>query len=294
MEESNFLKDQTIAILGMGLIGGSIALGLRGHVRSILGVDNDPLTCQIAIAKGIVDAASDDLRQILPQADILLVATPVSTAIELIAALPGVHDGSTRKGTGKLIVMDVTSTKSKIMAAMESLPPNFDIIGGHPLAGKEKLGICNAEKEMLYGATFTLTASERTSERAKSLALALVRAVGCKPFWIDAKTHDHNLAATSHAPHLLAVALTHATEKEYARLSGGGLSSATRLASTPTSMMLSMVMTNAENTISKLRETQAEIDKIIALMEAGDEESLAVLLDASRTKREEMMQMARG
>ena len=288
MDESNFLKDQTVAILGMGLIGGSIAMGLRGHVHKILGVDNDSLTCQIATAKGIVDAASEDIRQILPQADILIVATPVSTAIELITALPSVHDGN------KLMVMDVTSTKSKIMAAMEALPPNFDIIGGHPLAGKEKLGICNAEKEMLYGATFTLTASERTSERAKSLALALVKAIGCKPFWIDAKTHDHNLAATSHAPHLLAVALTHATEKEYARLSGGGLSSATRLASTPTSMMLSMVMTNAENTISKLRETQAEIEKIIALMEAGDEEKFEALLNASHAKREEMMQMARG
>ena len=288
MEESDFLRDQTIAILGMGLIGGSIAMGLRGHVRSILGVDNDPLTCQIATAKGFVDAASEDIRQILPQADILIVATPVSTAIELITALPSVHDGT------PLMVMDVTSTKSKIMAAMEFLPPNFDIIGGHPLAGKEKLGICNAEKEMLYGATFTLTASERTSERAKSLALELVKAVGCKPFWIDAKTHDHNLAATSHAPHLLAVALTNATEKEYARLSGGGLSSATRLASTPTSMMLSMVMTNAENTIAKLREIQAEIDKIIALMEADDNENLEELLIASRAKREEMMHIARG
>jgi prephenate dehydrogenase len=288
MEESNFLKDQTIAILGLGLIGGSIAMGLRGHVRKILGVDNDPLTCQIATAKGIVGAASEDIRQILPQADILLVATPVSTAIELISTLPSVHNGT------PLMVMDVTSTKSRIMAAMETLPPNFDIIGGHPLAGKEKLGICNAEKEMLYGATFTLTASERTTERTKSLALELVKAIGCKPFWIDAKTHDHNLAATSHAPHLLAVALTHATEKEYARLSGGGLSSATRLASTPTSMMLSMVMTNAENTIAKLRQTQAEIDKIIALMEAGDEESLESLLIASRAKREEMMHIARG
>jgi len=288
MEESNFLKDQTIAILGIGLIGGSIALGLRGHVRKILGVDNDPLTCQIATVKGIVDTASEDIRQILPQADILLVATPVSTAIELITALPSVHNGS------KLMVMDVTSTKSQIMAAMETLPSNFDIIGGHPLAGKEKLGICNAEKEMLYSATFTLTASKRTSERAKSLALELVDALGCEPFWIDAKTHDRTLAATSHAPHLLAVALTRATEKEYAKLSGGGLSSATRLASTPTSMMLSMVMTNAENTIAKLRETQAEIDRIIALMEAGDEENFAVLLNESRAKREEMMQMARA
>lgn len=287
MEEPNFLRDQTIAILGLGLMGGSIAMGLRGHVRSILGVDNDPLACQIAATKGIVDSASEDLRQILPQADILLVATPVSTAIELITALPSFHNGN------KLMVMDVTSTKVQIMQAMESLPSNFDIIGGHPLCGKEKLGICNAEKEMLYGATFTLTLSERTTERTKSLALELVKAVGCKPYWIDAQTHDRTLAATSHAPHLLAVALTHATEKEYARLSGGGLSSATRLASTPTSMMLSMVMTNTGNTITKLRETQAEIEKIIALMEAGDEERFEAHLDASRAKREEMMHISR-
>ena len=288
MEESNFLRDQNIAILGLGLIGGSIAMGLRGHVRKILGSDIDPRAVQVATAKGIVDSASEDLRQILLEADILLIATPVSAALEIIPTLPVIHNGS------KLIVMDVTSTKVQIIRAMESLPPNFDIIGGHPLAGKETLGIDYAEAEMLHGATFTLTPSTRTSERTKSLAKQLVEAVGSNPYWIEAKQHDRTLAATSHAPHLLAVALTHATEKKYAKLSGGGLSSATRLASTPTSMMLSMVMTNAENTIAKLRETQAEIEKIIALMEAGDDANFEALLDASHAKREEMMRMARA
>jgi prephenate dehydrogenase len=288
MQESNFLRDQNIAILGLGLIGGSIAMGLRGNVRKILGADIDPHAVQFATAKGIVDSASTDLRDILPQADILIIATPVSAALEIIAALPGIHDGS------KLMVMDVTSTKVQIMQMLESLPSNFDVIGGHPLCGKEKLGICRAEKEMLRGCTYTLTPAERTSERTKALALELVEIIGGRPHWIDAETHDRTLAATSHAPHLLAVALTHATEKEYAKLSGGGLSSATRLASTPTSMMLSMVMTNTENTIAKLRETQAKIEKIIALMEVGDEASLEILLNASHTKREEMMRMARG
>ncbi len=288
MEEPNFLRNQTIAIAGLGLMGASIALGLRGKCRQILGMDSDPLVCQLAAAQGTVDSASTDLREILPQANLLIVATPVSAALEMIAALPSLHNGN------KLIVTDVTSTKRQIMQALETLPSNFDVIGGHPLCGKEKLGYCHAEKEMLRGCTYTLTPAERTSEHTKSLMLQLVEAIGARPYWIDAKTHDHNLAATSHAPHLLAVALTNATEKEYARLSGGGLSSATRLASTPTSMMLSMVMTNAENTISKLREIQAEIDKIIALMEADDNENLEELLIASRAKREEMMQMARG
>ena len=288
MEESNFLRDQNIAIVGLGLIGSSIALGLRGHCRSLLGADTDPRVVQLAAAKGIVDSASGDLRQILPTADILLIATPVAAALEIIAALPAIHNGS------KLIVMDVTSTKVQIMQALESLPSNFEIIGGHPLAGKETLGIDYAEAEMLHGATFTLTPAERTTARTKALASQLVEAVGARLHWIEAELHDRTLAATSHAPHLLAVALTNATEKEYARLSGGGLSSATRLASTPTSMMLSMVMTNAENTIAKLRETQAEIDRIIALMEAGDEASFETLLVASRAKREEMMKMARA
>ncbi len=286
MQESNSLRDQNIAIVGLGLMGASVAMGLRGHCKSLLGAETDSLTCQFATAKGIVDVATDDLRQILPEADVLILATPVSAALEIIAALPGIHNGS------KLIVTDVTSTKVQIMQALEALPSNFDVIGGHPLCGKEKLGICHAEKEMLRGCTYTLTPAERTSERTKALALELVEIIGGRPHWIDAETHDRTLAATSHAPHLLAVALTHATEKEYAKLSGGGLSSATRLASTPTSMMLSMVMTNAENTIAKLRETQAEIEKIIALMEAGDEASLEILLNASHAKREEIMYLA--
>jgi prephenate dehydrogenase len=253
MQESNSLRDQNIAIVGLGLMGASVAMGLRGHCKSLLGAETDSLTCQFATAKGIVDVATDDLRQILPEADVLILATPVSAALEIIAALPGIHNGS------KLIVTDVTSTKVQIMQALEALPS---------------------------------TPAERTSERTKALALELVEIIGGRPHWIDAETHDRTLAATSHAPHLLAVALTHATEKEYAKLSGGGLSSATRLASTPTSMMLSMVMTNAENTIAKLRETQAEIEKIIALMEAGDEASLEILLNASHAKREEIMYLA--
>lgn len=285
-EESDFLQDQNIAILGLGLMGASLAMGLRGHCQSLLGADTDPEACQIALDKGIVDSASTDLRQILPQADILIIATPVAAALEIISALPRIHSG------GNLIVTDLTSTKVKIMHALESLPSNFDIIGGHPICGKETLGICNAEKEMLESCTYTLTPSKRTSARTKSLATQLVIAIGATPLWIDAEEHDRTLAATSHAPHLLSVALTHATEKKYARLSGGGFSSATRLASTPTSMMLSMVMTNTDNTIEALEKVKTEIDEILALMKAGDEENLEILLDASKNKREEMMRRA--
>ena len=283
MKETDFLRDQNIAIIGLGLMGASIAMGLRGHCKSILGSDNDPLTCQIATAKEMVDSASTDLRQILPQADILIIATPVSAALEIISTLPGIHNGS------KLIVTDVTSTKEQIMQALDSLPSNFDVIGGHPICGKEKLGICHAEKEMLYDCTYTLTLSERTSARTKSLLTQLVEAIGGNPLWIDAVKHDQMLAKTRHAPHLLAVALLHATETKLSKLKAGGFSSATRLSATPTSMMLPMVMTNAENTIAALEAVQHEIDKILTLMKTGDNEKLEILLDASKAKREEMM-----
>ena len=287
MEETNFLREQNIAIIGLGLMGASIAMGLRGHCKSVLGSDSDSLTCQIATAKGMVDSASTDLRQILPQADILIIATPVSAALEIISTLPGIHTTGT-----KLIVTDVTSTKEQIMQALDSLPSDFDVIGGHPICGKEKLGICHAEKEMLYDCTYTLTPSERTSARTKSLLTQLVEAIGGNPLWIDAVKHDQMLAKTSHAPHLLAVALMHATETKLSKLKAGGFSSATRLSATPTSMMLPMVMTNAENTIAALEAVQDEINKILTLMKAGDNENLEILLDASKAKREEMMRRA--
>ena len=283
MKETDFLADQNIAIIGLGLMGASIAMGLRGHCKTILGSDTDSLVCQLATAQGTVDSASTDLREILPQADVLILATPVSAALKIISTLPSIHNGS------KLIVTDVTSTKVQIMHALESLPSNFDIIGGHPICGKEKLGICHAEKEMLYDCTYTLTPAERTSARTKSLLTQLVEAIGGAPLWIDAVKHDRMLAKTSHAPHLLAVALMHATETKLSKLKAGGFSSATRLSATPTSMMLSMVMTNASNTVAALEDVKTEIDKILTLMKAGDEENLAVLLDLSKAKREEMM-----
>jgi prephenate dehydrogenase len=285
-DEPDFLIRQNIAIIGLGLMGASIAMGLRGHCARLSGADIDPLVCQLALAQGIVDSASTDLRQVLPGADMLIIATPVAEALKIIAALPDIHPG------GTLIVTDVTSTKVQIMHALESLPPRFDIIGGHPICGKETLGICRAEKEMLYDCTYTLTAAPRTSARAKSLLMQLVEAIGGNPLWIDAERHDQMLAKTSHAPHLLAVALMLATETSLSKLKAGGFSSATRLSATPTSMMLSMVMTNAENTINALEAVKTEIDRILALMRAGDEINLARLLDASRAKREEMMRRA--
>ena len=289
MEETDFLRDQNIAIVGLGLMGASIAMGLRGRCKMILGSDTDSLVCQLATAKGIVDSASTDLREILPLADVLILATPVSAALKIISTLPtlvSVHNGS------KLIVTDVTSTKVQIMRALASLPSNFDIIGGHPICGKEKLGICHAEKEMLYDCTYTLTPAERTSARTKSLLTQLVEAIGGNPLWIGPEKHDRMLAKTSHAPHLLAVALMHATETDLSKLKAGGFSSATRLSATPTSMMLSMVMTNAENTVAALEAVKTEIDEIVKLMKAGDEENLAILLDSSKAKREEMMRRA--
>ena len=142
---------------------------------------------------------------------------------------------------------------------------------------------------MLYDCTYTLTAAGRTSARTKSLLTQLVEAIGGAPLWIDAEKHDRMLAKTSHAPHLLAVALMHATETKLSKLKAAGFSSSTRLSATPKSMMLSMVMTNAKNTVAALEDVKSEIDKILTLMKAGDEDNLAVLLDASKAKREEMM-----
>jgi len=205
------LREARVAIVGLGLIGGSLALALKGRCALLLGADPDPRTRALALEQGVVDVVSPDAAAILPQADVVILAAPVRTILQLLDDLPKWHPGHA-------VVLDVGSTKAEITARMAALPDRFDPIGGHPMAGKEKGGLCHAEATLFRGAVFALTPLERTSAHARALALALVAAVGAFPLWLTPEAHDQYAAAVSHAPYLLSLALTLATTEEAASL----------------------------------------------------------------------------
>lgn len=273
------LAESKIAILGLGLMGGSLALGLRGKCAAIYGIDPHPPTLKTALAQQIVDYADSNPANLLPEADLVVLSAPVPAILSLLEKLPSFTQNS-------CIVLDLGSTKKLIVAGMARLPERFDPIGGHPICGKEKLSLANAERTLYYAAPFLLTPLERTSPRAVSAAEQLIAALGAKRKFVRAAEHDQLLAATSHLPFLLASALTLATPPTAAAFAGPGFQSASRLAGTSASMMLGVLQSNRENVQAALHALQAELAEIESALAAEDFARLEFLLHAAQAKHQ--------
>ncbi len=265
------LRNARVAILGLGLIGGSLALALRGKCAALLGADPNPEARLLAEASGALERVAADPAEILPPADAVILAAPVRTILALLEDLP-------RLTPRAAVVMDVGSTKSAIVERMAGLPPRFEPIGGHPMAGKEHGGFANAEAGLFRGAPFVLTPLARTTERARNFALAVVDAVGARPLWLDAKTHDRYAAAISHLPYLTSLALALATPPEATMMAGPGFRSATRLAATPPQMMLDILLTNRRAVLEALSRFRRTLDALENALIAEEEEELRALL----------------
>jgi prephenate dehydrogenase len=180
--------------------------------------------------------------------------------------------------------MDLGSTKKLIVDAMFHLPERFDPIGGHPICGKEKLSLANAERTLYYAAPFLLTPLERTSSRALSAAHQIIEAIGAKANVLDAEEHDRILASTSHLPFLLSSALALATPQDVASFVGPGFKSVSRLAGTPSSMMLGVLQTNRENVLDALHALQAQLAEVETVLAAEDFSKLEFILNNGQGK----------
>jgi prephenate dehydrogenase len=176
------------------------------------------------------------------------------------------------------------STKKLIVESMSRLPERFDPIGGHPICGKEKLSLANAERTLYYAAPFILTPLERTSARAISAANQIIEAIGAKAKVLDAVEHDRILAATSHLPFLISSALALATPNDVAPFVGPGFKSTSRLAGTPASMMMGVLQTNRENVLNALHEMKSQLAEIESALSSEDFGKLESLLNEAQQK----------
>lgn len=280
MEDGFSLEGATIGIVGLGLMGGSLALSLKGKCSRILGFDSAPSTLELALSKGIVDSASPfppspSWSEEGGGIDVLILATPVSSIIDIIGHISSLI-------SSPCIVMDVGSTKRDITHAMDSLPENFDPIGGHPICGKEKLGIENAEADLFKDTVFVITPLERTTMRAKSAAEQIVSTLGASCIEMTAEEHDKVFAATSHLPFLLSSALVHSTPQEFASFIGPGFRSTARLAGTPSHMMMGILKSNRDNVLNALRSFRSSLSEIESALQTGDFSGLETVLNRSR------------
>ena len=282
MKEPDFSTSSRIAIIGLGLMGGSLALALRDHGQQLLGCDQDPAALELAQKQNLFVKLSHDPAEILPEAQVVILATPVHSILESIKQLPDLHPGSP-------IVLDLGSTKTEVMKAMEKLPSRFDPLGGHPMCGKEMPGFENAEAGIFQGAAFVFTPLERTSKTARSFAEQMASAVGAHTLWLDPETHDQWSAATSHLPYLVSSALVGSTPSQVKPMVSSGFRSTTRIAGTPASIMLDVLETNRENILAQLEKLLQLLEEYQEMLSSGDYAALKSILDMNANEQQDLV-----
>ncbi len=261
-------SDCTVHIIGLGLMGGSLAMALRGSVQRITAEDIAPGVLESAQERGVIDAvgAAD-------QADMVVIAIPAHRIIPLIADL---------KLRPRTLVMDLGSTKTHICDALDQLPPQVMAVGGHPMCGLAENGYTNAIPKLYQGSRFVLCETRRTTDEARALAESLARAAGAKPLWMDRTRQDHLTALTSHLPHLLNFALMRLAmdgaleDSALYELAAGGFDGATRLARTDAAMIVGMFSTNADQIRCAAAQLREHLDHLETLLD--DPEQLAGVL----------------
>lgn len=278
----------TVCIVGLGLMGGSLALALRAAEEKIgplqiHGVSRNHATLDAARAAGAVDVATTDLAAGVAEADVIVLATPVRTILRLIPEV-GCY------ARPAALVLDLGSTKAEICAALARLPAGLQPVGGHPMCGKEIGGFAAAEADLYRDKAFVLCRLPRTAQEAFDRAVALVTAIGARPVIADPAAHDRAAAAISHLPYAAAVALVNAEAAvghPLARqLAASGFRDTTRLAASDVDMMLDILLTNRAAVLDWLDALQGQLTSLKEALRTGDETALRAQLAAARSRRE--------
>lgn len=268
---------ERICVVGLGLMGGSLALALRLARRLAIPqrpfhltiVDTNPKTR--AAAGRIADVVSDDLALGVQQADLVVLATPVRTIVSVLHQLPQLRpDGC--------LVLDLGSSKTNICQAMDNLPDTFQAIGGHPMCGKETAGFGAATPDMFREQTFILCPTQRTTPQLEVVARQLVADLGANPLVLPPALHDNMVAVVSHLPYMVAAALMrNAASLDDDRLwpvSSSGFRDTSRVSGTDPRMMLDILLTNKTAVLQQIAQYQHHLADVAALIETHDEANL--------------------
>ena len=279
------LLQKRVCIVGLGLMGGSLALALRGKVgvASLTAVDTHSATRQQALQQNLVDSVTADFALAVRDTDLIIFATPVRTILHLLKQLPALRpDGC--------LVMDLGSTKAGICAAMSELPAQFAAIGGHPMCGKETAGLVAAVADLYEGQTFILCENDRTTPEIEAIAQEIITAIGAKLLWLLPDEHDRLVAAVSHLPYLVAATLLHTAvslkDERVWPVSASGFRDTSRLAGSDPYMMRDILLTNKTAVLAQITHYQDHLQEVKELLQTADETALAAWLQEKQAERQ--------
>ncbi len=274
-----------LAVIGVGLIGGSFALGLKKAkaVSHVVGVGRNAANLKLALERGIIDAIAPDPATAARDADLVLVATPVAQFPAVFASL----------AESKALITDGGSTKRDVIAAArKALGKRIArFVPAHPIAGAEKSGAAAAKAELFQGRRVVLTPMKENARASVEAVEAAWSACGAKVSRMDAEEHDAVLAAVSHLPHILAYALVHDVAKrnnseQLFSFAAGGFRDFTRIASSHPEMWRDICLANRDRLLQELKLYANELGSIRKLLDNGDGAGLEKLFAAAREARD--------
>jgi prephenate dehydrogenase len=273
-----------IAVLGVGLIGGSIGLAARERLGAeVRGFDPDARVRRVARERGAIDAAAGDVATAVAGAEAVFAAAPVG-------ALPDTVRAALDATGPNCVVTDVGSTKRVVAEA----GADERFVGGHPLAGAETAGVEHARADLFEGATWYLTPTAGTSGVLYERLHRLLASLGAQPTAIDADAHDRLMASVSHLPHVLAnVLVAQAAQAlggaERLPATGPSFRDATRVAGANSAIWTDIYLSNRDALIAGIDGTVARLKMVRAALEAGDAAAVGAWNDAARADREALL-----
>lgn len=276
------LAECRIGIIGLGLMGGSLAEALRGHCRQLLGADRDAGTRRQARQLGTVNVVGEN-GMLLAEADLAVLAVPVRASLDLMDKMGAELPAPPR-------LLDLGSTKVEVAKKMERLPEGVEPIGGHPMCGKEMAGFAARDRDLFQGSRFVLTPLARTGKEVVTLLQELVGALGAKPITMTPEDHDRLVAVSSHLPYLAAAALVRrgrtaaAEDSRLVDLMASGFRDSTRLAASDPDMMLDILLTNRSHLLREVQSFQRELACVEGLVRRGGDELAQELAALAATK----------
>lgn len=238
-----------VAIIGVGLIGGSLGLALkkRNLIEEVVGIGRRQESLDKALQVGAVDRTTLRLKEGVKDVDLVVVATPVGLIPEMVK-------GMNRALSPGTIITDVGSTKEKIVEEVDRfLPEGISFVGGHPLAGSEKRGVEEAQADLFENSVCVLTPGEKTSSKIVEIVKSLWESVGAKVLVMKPEEHDFLIAATSHLPHLIATTLVNLVsdlkgkDERLLSLMASGFKDTTRIAASPPKLWRDICLSNRSN-----------------------------------------------
>jgi prephenate dehydrogenase len=271
----------TVAIIGVGLIGGSVGLALRARsaARWVIGIGRDESRLAEAKRRGAIDAATTDLARGIVEAEVTVVCTPVTRiAADVLQAA--------ECGPVGMLVTDAGSTKLKIVEEVErNARARSAFVGAHPIAGSELKGVAHAQPELFENRVCVLTPTGQTPHDHLERARRFWSDLGCRIIEMDAEEHDKALALTSHLPHAVAAALAGSIPGELLPLAAGAYRDGTRVAGSDSALWAGIFCENRLPVLGALETFSDRLDAFRKALDAADEDELRAWWESARCRR---------